>query len=89
MIKTETRMIPQEEQIYYCDSCGKRLGRKAELEQEWAQELHTKYISRNIYNEIWGEFDTCYYLCCKCFNALHKHLTEPSNNKKGLREIFT
>lgn len=52
MIKTETRMIPQEEQIYYCDSCGQRLGRKAELKQEYAQELHTKYISRNYYGKI-------------------------------------
>ena len=82
-------MIPQEEQIYYCDSCGKRLGRKAGLKQEYAQELHTTYIYRNIYGETNGERNICYYLCRDCFNALDKHLTEQSNNKKVLREIFT
>ncbi|AIW89787.1 hypothetical protein JO41_08290 [Treponema sp. OMZ 838] len=88
MIKTETRMMPIEEQIYYCDSCGDKIGSSADLKIKRCQELKTTYRYRDFLGDTWGERDISYYLCCCCFDALQKHLVKKPNSKKGLKDIL-
>ena len=86
MIKTETKMIPQEEQVYYCDSCGNKLGTYGKLED--GQELTTIKTFHNERGFTCAELKTSYHLCYLCFSALDRHLTKQSEDKKGLKDIL-